>query len=362
MNIIQRRAFLKLVLPLLLLVTTPFSGCVQKKLASTTEDQWFQMVVLPDTQYYTAERHGGKVEMFEQQIEWILQNYKNEKIAYVAHVGDISDHGEEFPIEWERAKNVMYRLEKPLPGLPHGIPYGLAVGNHDTTPNGAPKKLKTGYEASFGRDRFLGRNYYGGSIKDSNLNDNHYDLFSAGGQDFIVLYLTYNEPGKKNYDPDYEKEVLEWGGKILEKYKDRKAIIVSHSILRKPGNSNSNYIPGEGNKSISSNFTPQGKVIYNYFKEYPNVFITLSGHISGEGFRAETYNGKTIKMYLADYQSRRNPPYEEKDRNGGNGLMRLMKFNLTKETLSVRTLAPRKDGKHIWEEDEDSMFTHSLYR
>ena len=154
MKRLQRSVFLRLFFSFFFLCFVPFSGCVQKKQAIVHEDQWFQIAVLPDTQYYTAEKHGGKTEMFDQQIKWVLQNYKKERITYVAHLGDISDHGEQSPVEWERARNVMYQLEKPLPGLPDGIPYGMAVGNHDTSPNGVPKNLQTGYEASFGRSRF----------------------------------------------------------------------------------------------------------------------------------------------------------------------------------------------------------------
>lgn len=361
----DRRTFFKLLFIALFLFANPFIGCVQKKMLAKDSDDnsWFQIAVLPDTQYYTAERHNATLDMFERQIEWITTNYKNEKIAYVAHLGDISDHGEKFPIEWERARNMMYRLEKPLPGLADGIPYGVAVGNHDTTPNGKPKALKTGYDRSFGRAHFMGKSYYGGSYGE--LNDNHFDLITAGGQDFIILYIAYNENSVKKkdlYDAAYEKEVLNWTGEILKQYKDRKAIIVSHSMLKKPKGSNSNFVPGQSKELGTSNFTAQGKVLYEHFKYYPNVFMMLCGHISGEGYRTETFNGNTIKMYLSDYQGRRNPPYSEKDRNGGNGTMRLMKINPSKETLEVRTFIPKKDGNHIWEEDADSKFVHALYR
>lgn len=362
MRIYKKAISGRLLLPFLLLVFLPFSGCVQKKLAVEKGDQWFQIAVLPDTQYYTALRHGGTLEMFEQQIDYILQNYKKERILYVAHLGDITDHGEDFPVEWERANKMLSRLEQKLPGLPYGIPYGLAVGNHDTSPNGTPKRLKTGYEATFGRHRFKDRPYYGESLNKNNMNDNHYDLFSGGGQDFIVLYLAYNEPEKPTFDSLYQKEVFAWAGEVLKQHKNRKAIIVSHSILKKPSNSNSNYIPGKGYNSVESKFTGQGKAIYDFAKDYPNVFMTLSGHVSGEGYRIENYNGNTIKLYLSDYQSRRNPPYTENDRNGGNGTMRLMKFNLKDGTLSVRTLTPQTDGNHVWEEDDDSKFTHPLFK
>ncbi|RAV28403.1 hypothetical protein [Sinomicrobium soli] len=51
----------------------------------------------------------------------------------------------------------------------------------------------------------------------------------------------------------------------------------------------------------------------------------------------------------------------ENDRNGGNGLMRIMKIDLDNETPSVRTFAPRT-GANILEENEDSMFTGPLYQ
>lgn len=322
-------------------------------------DSFFQIAVLPDVQYYTSLKNGGSLDMFQWQIDWILQNRVKEKIAYVVQLGDISDHGNKKPEEWQRAREVMYQLEKPVAGLPDGIPYGMAVGNHDETPNGNPNETGS-YEYNFGRKHFAGRAYYGGSYNDMNSNDNHYDLFSADGDNYIVLYLAYNEPDNEYYDAALEQQVYGWGAKVLQQYADRKAIIVSHSILAKANSSNSDIMPGEGTNEEPGRFTRQGKAIYNYFKKLPNVFLMLCGHRSGEAYREETYEGRTIKIFLTDYQSRRSAPYAEADRNGGNGMMRLMKFNKTAQTLSVTTFAPRKN-EVIKEEDGDSEFTVPLY-
>lgn len=364
MQTINERTVLRLLAFILFLVVSPLSGCAPKKSLTTlpTQSSWFQIAVLPDTQCYVSGKFNGKMEDFEQQIEWIKQNREIENIAYVVHLGDVSQNGEKDLMEWEKARDVMYRLEEPLPGMPDGIPYGVAVGNHDTTPRGMPLRMEHGFKRSFGRSHFLGRSYYGGSIHDREENDCHYDLFEAGGQKFIVLYLAYNQPSKARYDSAYDKEMFDWGDKILRQYRDRKAIIVCHSTLGRPKDSKSNYIAGVGNDNVQSKFTSQGKNVYAFAKHHPNVFMMLCGHVSGEGYRVDTYDGHTIKSYLADYSSRRNPPYEEEDSNGGNGLMRLMKLNPSKETLDVRTIAPRKDGNHIWETDEDSQFSHDLYR
>jgi len=365
MKALYGRPVLRLLAFILFLVASPFLGCAPKKDLLANDKlsipEWFQIVVLPDTQCYVSGKFNGKMEDFEQQIEWIRQNQKSENIAYVVHLGDVSQNGEKELIEWERARNVMYRLEEPLPGLPQGIPYGVAVGNHDTTPRGMPLRMENGFKKSFGRSHFLGKSYYGGSIHDREENDCHYDLFEAGGQQFIVLYLAYNQPSKPRYDPKYDEEMFDWGGKVLRQYRDRKAIVVCHSILGRPANSQSDYRSGVGKGVSPSKFTSQGKNVYNFAKHHSNVFMMLCGHVSGEGYRVDTYEGNTIKSYLADYSSRRNAPYREGDSNGGDGLMRLMKINPSKKTLEVRTIAPRKDGNHIWEEDEDSKFTHALY-
>ncbi|WP_221175651.1 metallophosphoesterase [Rufibacter immobilis] len=337
------------------------SACKSTQVEKAMEEDYFQIVVLPDTQYYTSLKHGGTMEMFEEQIKWIKQNQEAEKIAYVAHVGDIVDHGRAKPEEWDRASAVLYQLEAPTKNLPHGIPYGVAVGNHDQTPNGNPTESSTqvGFEQFFGRKHFETKPYYGGAHGPSGSNDNHYDLFSAGGQDFLVLYLEYNEPNDSEYNASLEKEVHDWAEGILTKHANRKTIIVSHSILARPAGSKSNEIAGTGNNSTPSKFTPQGKSIYERFKKFPNVFMMLSGHRAGEGFRREEFNGNVIKAFLADYQSRTSEPGK---RNGGNGLVRLMKFDMKAQTVSVRTIAPRANGNHVWEEDEDSKFTVPLFK
>lgn len=324
-----------------------------------TPDEFFSIAVLPDTQYYTALKHGGTMEMFEQQIQWIKDNKATEKIAYVIHLGDVVDHGDDAnEVEWERAKTALYKLEDA------GIPYGISVGNHDQSPLGNPASPGTnsGYGVYFGRNHMQAFPWYGGAYGSSNNSDNHYDLFTANGQDYIVLYIEFNSPGQEKYSASIENAVMNWADGILTTYADRKAIVVSHSILNRPTDSNSDIKPGQGNNNTEGEFTNQGDVIYARMKLHSNVFMMLSGHISGEAFRRDNYNGHIIKTYLADYQSRENAPYDGSSRNGGNGLMRVMKFNTTKQKLSVRTFAPRAGGQVITEVDGDSQFTEPLFQ
>lgn len=329
--------------------------------AQTAEEKYFQIAVLADTQYYTGERYGGNMSMFYNQIDWITANAQKEKIAYVVHVGDITDQGDKTPEQWERAKDAMYRLEKPQPNLPYGIPYGVAVGNHDVRPNGDPNGSKIGYTKYFGRKHFEGRPYYGGAYDNADANDNHYDLFTANGEKFIVLYLVFNDPNKKEfYDAALEEKVHNWGAEVLAKHADRKAIVVSHNILRPDTSSKSNFIAGAGQAPKSGTFTKQGKRIIEKFKHSQNVFMMLCGHVSGEALREVKFEGRTIKVLLTDYQGRRNEPFTDKDRNGGNGILRLMKLDQANNKLSLRTFIPQKENL-MDELDEDSNFSISLY-
>jgi len=297
------------------------------------KDVDFSIVVLPDTQYYTSEKHGGNNQMFKAQTDWIVKNAAKEKIAYVIQLGDISDDGEKFPKQWENAAEAMYVLDKPQADYPQGIPYGMAVGNHDQTKSQYPLSGKTDqYNKYFGIDHFKNKPWYGGHYRDNN--DSHYDLFTAGGVNFITVFFEYD-----SYDEDIEG-LNDWASQLLEKYKDRKAILISHSIVH------FNKTKGTNEKGFPK-FSKQGQRVFDRFKRYKNVFMTLSGHVgdNGEGYRQDGYAGNIIKSYLSDYQSRE---------NGGHGLMRIMGFSKNKDLVSVHTFSPYT---HEDEKDGDSEFT-----
>jgi hypothetical protein len=295
----------------------------------------FSIAVIPDTQYYLAQAQlGGTFDMFKAQIEWIKKNQVKENIAYVAHMGDITEHGDN-PVtakaEWYLAKTAIYGLENPV-----SIPYGLTVGNHDQFPSQYPVKGTTnGYNQYFGVKHFEGRPYYGGHYGDNN--DSHYDKFTAGGIDFIVVFLEFD-----SHNED-QTGLYEWANKILKENASRKAIVVSHSILH--------FNPVKGSNTPQAPFNAQGTAIYESLKGNPNLFMMLSGHVgdNGEGYRTDIYNGNTIKTFLNDYQSRP---------NGGNGLMRLYKFSVKKNELSIKTFSPYAN---VVETDADSQFTVPLF-
>src|SRR5262247_956148 len=96
----------------------------------------FTIIHLPDTQYYTKNGLG----IFSAQTQWIVNNKNLMNIVYVAHSGDCVDDGD-----------AMKLIENPATtGLINGLPYGIAVGNHDQTPNGDPTGSTQFYNTFFG--------------------------------------------------------------------------------------------------------------------------------------------------------------------------------------------------------------------
>ena len=282
----------------------------------------FTLIGFPDTQYYSSSLNGGSPAILNSQTQWVVSNKDALNIVYCAGLGDCVEHGDQYEIEWQVFDTAMDYLEDPITtSLPDGIPYGLSVGNHDQTSIGNPDGTTTYFNQYFGVSRFTGRNYYGGGY---NGNDNHYDLFNAGGMDFITIFF--------EYDTSPDADVINWAENLLQTYSNRRAIIASHWIIN-TGN------PGS--------FGTQGQTLYNAFRDNPNVFLMLCGHVHGEGRRTDTYDGNTIHSILSDYQGRT---------NGGNGWLRIMEFDPSSNLINVRTYSPYLNQ---YEQDGDSEFSLS---
>jgi hypothetical protein len=284
----------------------------------------FAIVLLPDTQFYVSSLNGGRPEMFYAQAEWIITNRAPRNIAYVAQLGDITQNGDlksgaPNTTEWRNATNAMYRLENPARTLlADGIPYGVAVGNHDEEPIGDADGTTAFYNQYFGVAHFDGRSYYAGHYGTNN--DNHFDCFSAGGMDFIVLYFKYDDT------PD--AEVLAWGNDVLRTNAHRRAIVVTHNL---------------GNTQTPVSFSAQGAAIYNALKTNANLFLMVAGHITGEGSRTDTFNGRTVHTLVQDYQGWT---------NGGNGYLRILDFSPSNNLVVVQTYSPWADEYQTGPESE----------
>lgn len=292
---------------------------------SATANNFFTVVMIPDTQRYTCLCEDGAVkEMFWTQTQWAADHRDDRRVAFVAHVGDITEHGDDYwtaLYEWPWAEDAAEYLENATgPGYPDGIPYSFAVGNHDQTPKDqASGDTTKKYNEFFGVSRFSGRAYYGGHY--GSKNDNHYSLFSAGGLDFIVISIEYDAPTEV-------PAVVTWADNLLAMYPDRLGIIVHHHMI-----------------DTSGNFSSDAQAIYYACRDNPNLFLMLCGHIGGEAVRTDVYEGNTVHTILADYQG---------STNGGNGYMRILEFYPGYNRMDVKTYSPYLDQ---YQTDANSQFS-----
>ena len=289
----------------------------------------FTIIVLPDTQLYSQTYPS----VFQSQTQWILDNQDALNIAFVTHVGDIVNVAG-IEQQWLNADAALSLLDPA--GNEELMPYGLAVGNHDQ-----PSTL---FNVHFGLNRFcpdsICRSYYGGNY--GTTNDNNYQLFSAGGMDFVIIHLEFDlsssasSPGPD--DGSHTWDVMNWAEGVLATYSDRRAIISSHFIL--------------DTWNLTGDFPPrsiQGQRLYNWFKDNENVFLMVCGHYWQAARRSDptiagdaNQDGKCdasgtgcIDAVVADYQNLA---------SGGNGWLRIMTFSPNNDTIRVRTYSTTLDA------------------
>lgn len=277
----------------------------------------FTLVTLPDTQYYSENSGGSRLQHFTSQTNWIVANRTALNIPFVAHMGDMVNTAS-VAQEWTNAKIAMSIIEDPVTTtLLDGIPWGGAPGNHDGT--------GSEWDTHFGPGRFNGRTYYQGGYNNSNRNN--YQFFSASGLDFIIINLAYNSSTSGN------QAVTDWADALLKAHPNRRAIITSHWLI------------GISFPPTQAAWGGHGQMVYDNLKDNPNLFMMLCGHIHGEGRRVDTYEGRTVNTILQDYQSRS---------NGGDSWLRYFVFSPANNTITAKTYQTRTG---TFETDADSQFT-----
>jgi hypothetical protein len=288
-------------------LTATFSG---REVTGAAADD-FTIIALPDTQYYSASFPST----YTTQTQWIVNNRLTRNIVFVTELGDCVDNAATNQ-QFVNADAAWDLIEaNPFAGQPFGLPYGIAVGNHDQTPANDPGTFAdegattSAFNTWFGVSRYTGRGYYGGHYGINN--DNHYELFSASGMDFLALHIEF-----MSSDSALRQAVLAWADGVLKAYPNRRAMLTTHYLLE---------------SGSSTAFGNQGQAIYDALKGNPNLFLMLGGHLDQASRRSDTFNGHTIHSLKSDYQTRP---------NGGDGWLRIMTFSPANNTIQVQTYSP----------------------
>jgi len=276
------------------LLNVTFSG-------RTATAEEFTIIALPDTQYYSQSFPA----VFTAQTEWIVDNRAARNIVFVTHLGDLVQNNDSVP-EWQAADASMSILDDE-------VAYGMGPGNHDQ-----PTTL---YNQFFPYTRYLSKSWYGGHYSDKN--DNNYELFSAGGIDFLIVHLEFCPPAP----------VVSWADSVLATYPERTAIITTHG-----------YLGASGQRSVHSCSDTQ-YLWDDLAAANPNVHFMLSGHVHSEARRSDIANGHPVYQMLSDYQGRP---------SGGEGWLRILRFVPAEDKVYVQTYSP---WLNQYETDADSEFT-----
>ncbi len=298
----------------------------------------FSIVVIPDTQEYIKRESSSQSPseetlinpIFEAHVNWIVKNQTKHNVVFVSHVGDIVDKN--IPAQWKVAQSCMNQI--------HGkIPYGISVGNHDMTSQGDSSLFQEYFPAS----RFSEFSWYGGCYSGSSQgpqisgnNANSYQLFSAGGMDFIFLHLECNAPD----------DVLDWANTVLEHHSDRKALITCHmgwGPLKKPTVADEFVTAGKGRMTWSKIHGSLGNSPQQIWEKCYRKHKNLIAVFSGDQSRTQAYHatnpgdhGNLVTEILQDYST---------------GWLRLIRFIPSEQRVEVLTFDP----------NTEELCTHSKY-
>ena len=268
----------------------------------------FTIIVLPDTQGYTQIYPW----LFDNQTQWIVDNAEELNIVFVTHLGDLVDSYGNIT-QWEYANSSMSKLDD-------NVRWAVLPGNHDGY-YGEPNDLAN-YNNYFGYERFSGKSWYGGTYKTGD-NTNSYQLFSAGGDDYLILHL--------QYDPS--DTILAWANNVIENYPTRRVIISTHDYINWWWMSNFRSNIGE-------------KIWQKLVKPHADqIFLVLCGHVDVEDHRTETVNEHAVHQVVTDYQE---------SPNGGNGWLKILEFSPLQDKIFVKTYSPYLGELRS---DPNSMFT-----
>jgi len=301
----MNKSIQSIILVNLLVVSLCFLALPVLNVKAQKNQENFTIIVLPDTQYY-SENYPW---IFENQTQWIIENKESKNIMFVTHLGDLVDHWWSID-EWENANKSMSKLV--------GIPYGVLPGNHDGTRN---NDEIVNYNKYFGFSRFQNKSWYGGAYQ--NINTNNYQLFSAGGEDYLIFHIQFKPTD----------EILTWASNIIDQHPNKKIIISTH-----------NFVHGFG--LFSNSRSEIGENIWEKLVKphADQIFLVLSGHYENEVRITSLVDGYYVHQLLSDYQDRQ---------NGGNGWLRIINFSTSTNEISIQTYST---SLNQYETDSNSQF------
>lgn len=298
------------------------------------------LVVLPDTQNLVR----LLPQAYQRQLDWVAAHKDSHNIRMVLHAGDITDNN--VPEQWKTAREGFTTL------IEAGVPFSLALGNHDIGPNGKAEDRTT-----YLNDYFTPADY---------ANSESVGYFEPGRLD--NTWHTFNTPTGKFLAVSLEfaprDAVLEWANEAIAAHPDHKVVIVTHAYMYH-NDTRYNWETYEKSQRASPKVygiakngdANDAEDMWNKLvSRHKNIVFVLSGHVLGDGtgYLASTgEHGNNVHQILANYQAAVQP---RRPWNGG-AFLRLMEFSPDGKTVQVRSYSP---WTNEWLTTPDQAFTLQL--
>ena len=278
----------------------------------------WSLVLLPDTQFYSRSYPG----LLTMQTQWIVRNAKKYDIRYVLGLGDITDRNAD--VEWRHAREAYGELDG-------HVPYAIVPGNHDYSPHGDVISGRSKMSRYFPPAQFQKWPTFGGVMRPGDIT-NSYHLFEAGGTRWIILALEWA----------LRNATVDWANEILDKHRDRKAILVTHAYLyddstRYDYAKKATSQKGNPHEHLPAGDVNDGEELWRKLVSRHNFVLTVNGHVGGSGLgflASKNSHGGTTHQMLVNYQMR---PL------GGEGYLRILEFWPDGRTVRVRSYSPLYD-------------------
>lgn len=254
----------------------------------------FTVAFFPDTQNEVESMPA----MLQSQVDWLINNQTSRKIAYVGHLGDITDNGT--TTEFVRAHNIIFQLNNV-----NGLPWGTCAGNHDT--NTSAKAAL--YDQYFGPTNFTGKEWYGATTS----TQSSYQVFYAKGRSYLVLNLRYAA----------DSTVRTWAQGVINAHPGMPTILATHLYFTPDGA-----------------YDPYATTLWDgLIDDNSQIFMVLCGHHDSQGpkFNSRTNAaGQIVYELMTDYQQT----------DYGGGYLRLLEFDEENSVIHATAYSPYYDLYH----------------
>lgn len=232
--------------------------------AETLEEKEYDysMMVLGDTQAMNYGEYRGDMSAI---YDYIVANAEAQKVAHVAHLGDICQKAG--ATEFERAKAEYKKLDE------KGIRYSVVAGNHDFSGG-----LSNNWNTVFGANAVDGvkyaEQYFATENPETALTTAH--TFTAGDLDYLLVTISFNA----------KQEDIAWVDEIIASHPYHNVIISTHAYRNANGAQSGlssylkdgeyDWVKGSLHGSEDTNNEIMG--LEDLVRKYENIVLTLNGH------------------------------------------------------------------------------------